>query len=156
MRAAGRIATLSPAEDRGAGRAAGGGMSVRELLERDRELAVLDEALRDAQAGRGSIVLVHGEAGIGKTSLVRAFARRTVGRARLLSGACDDLVTPRTLGPLRDAVRGSGPLAAALASGDRDAVLSALLTDLDGGGRPTVLVLEDVHWADDATLDVLR
>jgi len=130
-------------------------MSVRELLERDRELTLLDEALHDAEAGTGSIVLVHGEAGIGKTSLVRAFARRLPDRVRLLTGACDDLVTPRTLGPLRDAVRGSGPLAAALAAGDRDAVLSALLADLDGA-RATVLVLEDVHWADDATLDVLR
>ena len=128
---------------------------MRELLERDRELTLLDEALHDAEAGTGSIVLVHGEAGIGKTSLVRAFARRLPDRVRLLTGACDDLVTPRTLGPLRDAVRGSGPLAAALAAGDRDAVLSALLADLDGA-RATVLVLEDVHWADDATLDVLR
>jgi AAA ATPase domain len=126
-------------------------MSVCELLERDRELTLLDEALHAAQAGTGSVVLVHGEAGIGKTSIVRAFARRLPDRVRLLAGACDDLVTPRTLGPLRDAVRGSGPLAAALAAGDRD----ALLADLDGG-RPTVLVLEDVQWADDATLDVLR
>jgi hypothetical protein len=126
-------------------------MSVRELLERDRELTLLDEALHAAQAGTGSVVLVHGEAGIGKTSIVRGFVRRLPDRVRLLAGACDDLVTPRTLGPLRDAVRGSGPLAAALAAGDRD----ALLADLDGG-RPTVLVLEDVQWADDATLDVLR
>jgi predicted ATPase len=102
-------------------------------------------------------VLISGEAGIGKTSLVRAFVLDRPDRARVLLGACDDLVTPRTLGPLRDAVRGTrGPLATALATGDRDAVLSALLTDLADGTRPTVLVLEDVHWADDATLDVLR
>ena len=71
----------------------------------------------------------------------------------MLQGACDDLLTPRRL---RDAARTrGGPLAAALADGDRDAVLAAVLTEL-GGSRPTVLVLEDVHWADDATLDVLR
>ena len=61
--------------------------------------------------------------------------------------------SPRTFGPLRDAVRG-GPLAEALARGDRDAVLSGIEQEL---ARPTtVLLVEDVHWADDATLDVLR
>ena len=49
-----------------------------------------------------------------------------------------------------------GPLAAALAAGDREAVLTTLLAELGNATRPTVLVLEDVHWADDATLDVLR
>ena len=101
-------------------------------------------------------MLVSGEAGIGKTSLVRAFLRAAAHRATVLQGACDDLLTPRALGPLRDAARTrGGPLAAALADGDRDAVLAAVLTEL-GGSRPTVLVLEDVHWPDDATLDVLR
>jgi DNA-binding CsgD family transcriptional regulator/tetratricopeptide (TPR) repeat protein len=127
------------------------------VLERGAELDVLETALRGATGGTGSVVLISGEAGIGKTSLVRAFVLDRPDRARVLLGACDDLVTPRTLGPLRDAVRGAGgPLATALATGDRDAVLSALLTELADGTRPTVLVLEDVHWADDATLDVLR
>lgn len=128
-----------------------------DILERDAELGRLDAALRGAAAGTGSVVLISGEAGIGKTSLVRTFARSCAGRVRLLVGACDDLVTPRTLGPLRDAVgQVGGPLAAAVRAGDREAVLSALLAELANGGRPTVLVLEDVHWADDATLDVLR
>ena len=90
-------------------------------------------------------MLVSGEAGIGKTSLVRAFLRAAAHRAAVLQGACDDLLTPRTLGPLRDAARTrGGPPAAALADGDRDAVPAAVLTEL-GGSRPTVLVLEDVH-----------
>jgi DNA-binding CsgD family transcriptional regulator/tetratricopeptide (TPR) repeat protein len=127
------------------------------LLERDTELEVLEAALRRAADGAGSVVLVAGEAGIGKTSLVRAFVRAHSDHVRVLRGSCDDLLTPRTLGPLRDAVRGrAGRLAAALAADDRDAVLFALLTELGDAGRPTVLVLEDVHWADDATLDVLR
>jgi DNA-binding CsgD family transcriptional regulator len=126
------------------------------LLERDGELDVLEDALGRAARGAGSVVLVAGEAGIGKTSLVRAFLRSAAHRGTVLQGACDDLLTPRPLGPLRDAARRhGGPLAAALADGDRDAVLTAVLTEL-GGSRPTVLVLEDVHWADDATLDVLR
>src|SRR4029434_1356867 len=77
------------------------------LLERDAELRRLRETLRGAVQGRGSVVLVSGEAGIGKTSLVRAFAREASGSARVLVGACDDLVTPRTLGPFRDSYAGS-------------------------------------------------
>ena len=126
------------------------------LLERDTELGCLESALHRAAGGTGSVVLVSGEAGIGKTSLVRAFVRAH-DHVRVLFGACDDLVTPRTLGPLRDAMRNrGGRLATALLGGDRDAVLAALLVELEDGSRPTVLVLEDVHWADDATLDVLR
>ncbi|HKQ01769.1 MAG TPA: AAA family ATPase, partial [Actinomycetes bacterium] len=126
------------------------------LLERDAELRRLRETLRGAGQGRGSVVLVSGEAGIGKTSLVRAFAREASGRARVLAGACDDLVTPRTLGPFRDMARGAAPaLAGAMEPGaGRDAVFGAVHQEL--ARRPTVMLVEDVHWADDATLDVLR
>ncbi len=123
------------------------------LLERDATLTVLEGAVAAAAAGRGSVALVSGEAGIGKTSLVRAFVADTAGRARLLLAACDDLMAPRTLGPLRDAAGVAGPLAKAMA-GDVDGVFSALLDEL-GASPPTVLVIEDIHWADDATLDVL-
>jgi DNA-binding CsgD family transcriptional regulator/tetratricopeptide (TPR) repeat protein len=127
-----------------------------QLLERDAQLGVLVGAVDDARAGRGSTALVTGEAGIGKTTLVRAFADRVADRARLLHTACDDLMAPRTLGPLHDAASGtSGPLAAALADdGPVDAVFAALLEEL-ARERPSILVVEDVHWADDATLDVL-
>ena len=122
------------------------------LLERDAALAALRDAVREAAAGRGSVVMVTGEAGIGKTSLVRAFAETTPGR--VLTSACDDLMAPRTLGPLRDAATGTdGPLAASL-SGPVDGVFGALMEEL-AAEPPTVLVVEDVHWADDATLDVL-
>ena len=126
------------------------------LLERDADLAVLMAALAAARAGHGSLVLVSGEAGIGKSSLVRAF-RDAVGReARLLVGACDDLHTRRTLGPLRDAARHTGgPLERALGDRETGDVFAAAVAELD---LPpvTVLVVEDVHWVDDATLDVLR
>jgi DNA-binding CsgD family transcriptional regulator len=127
------------------------------LLERDPELAALDSALVDAAAGSGSVVLICGEAGIGKTNLVRAFQQTGGRRARLLAGSCDDLLTPRALGPFRDVARAApaGRLAVALAAGTRDAVLSALHEELSDSGRPTVLVVEDAHWADEATLDVL-
>src|SRR4051794_41926083 len=88
------------------------------LLERDAPLAALLTALDEAETGRGSIALVSGEAGIGKTSLVREFATRAEARARLLQAACDDLVTPRTLGPLHDAAAGTpGPPGTPLARG---------------------------------------
>jgi DNA-binding CsgD family transcriptional regulator/tetratricopeptide (TPR) repeat protein len=126
------------------------------LLERDAQLGILAAAVVEAAEGRGSTALIAGEAGIGKTSLVRAMADRVQDEARVLMAACDDLVASRTLGPLHDAAAGtSGPLAAALSDdGPVDRVFAALLEEL-AEERPTVLVVEDVHWADDATLDVL-
>jgi predicted ATPase len=126
------------------------------LLERDAELRRLRAALDRAGRGHGSVALVSGEAGIGKTSLVRELAAAAPGRVRALVGVCDDLATPRTLGPFRDMARaGGGPLTAALEAGpDRDRVLDALHREL--AGRPTLLVVENLHWADDATLDVVR
>ncbi|MGY1715814.1 ATP-binding protein [Geodermatophilus sp. SYSU D01106] len=121
------------------------------LLERGEQTAALAAAARSAAAGRGGVVLVTGEAGIGKTALVTGPAARVPG-VRVLTGRCDDLATPRPLGPLRDVAREvGGPLAVALAG--RGDVADALLAELS---RPTVLVLEDVHWADDATLDLVR
>ncbi|TWF74426.1 regulatory LuxR family protein [Pseudonocardia hierapolitana] len=132
-------------------------MSGGPLLERHTELVRLAAAVRAAATGRGRVALVTGEAGIGKTSLVRAFLG-TLGRdVRVLRGACDDLLAPRPLAPLREAVRDSaGPLARALdTSAAADAALSAVVEEL-AAQVPTVLVVEDLHWADDATIDVLR
>ncbi|NMO92715.1 AAA family ATPase [Actinomycetospora sp. TBRC 11914] len=127
------------------------------LRERGAELDALGAALDAAAAGTGAVVLLSGPAGIGKTSVVRAFLRAVSDRARVLTGACEDLVAPRTLGPLRDAVVGHpGPLSEALAGGDREGVHTAVLAELSAPGRPTLLVVEDLHWADDATLDVVR
>ncbi len=127
------------------------------LLERAGALELLASVLTSASQGRGSVVLLGGEAGIGKSSVVRAFTADVGRRARVLVGGCDDLVTPRTLGPLRDAFAGHAPrLEQLLAEGARDDVFTAVLAELTDPARPTVLVIEDVHWADDATLDVLR
>jgi DNA-binding CsgD family transcriptional regulator/tetratricopeptide (TPR) repeat protein len=129
------------------------------LLERQAELEMLGAAVERAGAGRGSAVLVLGEAGIGKTSLVDAFLTAAAGRARVLAGACEDLLTPRALGPLRDAARSApgGPLAGALfPDADPDLVFTAVCDELAAPPSPSVLVVEDAHWADGATLDVLR
>jgi DNA-binding CsgD family transcriptional regulator/tetratricopeptide (TPR) repeat protein len=129
------------------------------LLERHAELEMLGTAVERAGTGRGSAVLVLGEAGIGKTSLVQAFLAAAAGRARVLAGGCEDLLTPRALGALRDAARSAagGPLAAALSPhADPDLVFTAVCDELAAPPSPAVLVVEDAHWADGATLDVLR
>jgi DNA-binding CsgD family transcriptional regulator len=129
----------------------------RPILERERELAELAEAARAAKLGNGSIVLILGEAGIGKSSLVDALRSALPAEGRLLVGYCDDLATPRVLGPLRDLIGSVGTtLTRALESGDRGQVIDALRSELEWPEHPTVLVVEDVHWADEATLDVLR
>ncbi len=129
----------------------------RTIVEREHELAALGLAAREAQAGRGAIVLIEGEAGIGKSSLVESIRSVLPAEGRLLLGWCDDLATPRVLGPLRDLREHVGrTLTAARDVGDRGGVAEALLDELDWAGHSSVLVIEDVHWADEATLDVLR
>lgn len=126
-----------------------------ELLEREAELQELAAAWRDAITGQGRIALVSGEAGIGKTSLVGRFTREQ-NAARTLWGACDALFTPRPLGPLHDmAAHLRGNLPELLRTdANRAVIFSALLAELQS--RPTLAVFEDVHWADEATLDLLK
>ena len=128
------------------------------MLERDAELSVLADAARAAGGGGGSVVLVMGEAGIGKSSLVEALRAHLPAEGRLFVGYCDDLATPRTLGPFRDLVGSVGAefSRAVMDGSDRDRVLAALRAELSWPEHPTVLVIEDIHWADDATLDALR
>lgn len=127
-----------------------------ELLERAAARAMLAEALADARAGRGRVVLVEGEAGIGKTSLVEQGDRESGPRARFLWGACDPLLTPRPLGPIHDVGRvAGGALERALASeAPREPIFGALL-DLLQERPPTVIVFEDLHWADESSLDAV-
>ena len=126
-----------------------------ELLERDGALASLRGAHSEARAGSGQLVLVSGEAGIGKTSLVRAFAFELGRSTRVLEGRCDALFTPRPLSPFADIARETnGAFADALERGGAHEVFDVLRDELASGD--TVLVLEDLHWADEATLDVLR
>ncbi|KPI22149.1 transcriptional regulator, LuxR family [Actinobacteria bacterium OK074] len=128
------------------------------ILEREPELALLAAAAREAADGAGCVVLVFGEAGIGKSSLVKAMPDRLPHPARVLLGQCDDLTTRRPLGPFRDLIGSvGGELARAVVEGgDRYGVHEALQSELAGIPHPAVLVVEDVHWADEASLDVLR
>ena len=127
------------------------------LLEREGPVALLAGACREAAEGHGRVVLVTGEPGIGKTALTSGFTGG-LGSARVAVGWCDDLPTPRPLGPLRDVARAlPGPFATAVGADAPTArVQDLLLEELAGTGGPTVVVLEDLHWADDATIDVVR
>jgi predicted ATPase len=124
------------------------------LLERSGQLATLREAHARAVSGRGVLVLVAGEAGGGKTALLRhAAAEFAASGARVLSGGCDPLFAPRPLGPFLDmAPDADHELRDACSAGAKPHRIAAALAREPRG---TVVVVEDVHWADEATLDVL-
>lgn len=126
------------------------------LLEREACLQDLAAVWQSAAAGTGRIALVSGEAGLGKTTLVEHFARALPATTRLLWGACDALFTPRPLGPLYDmaAQLGGGWLDRLSADPNRTTLFGAFLAELQQ--RPALVVFEDVHWADEPTLDLLR
>ena len=122
-----------------------------QLLERSEQLDRLDALLAETASGNGRLVFIGGEAGVGKTALVSWFAERARSQARVLVGGCDSLATPRPLGPVLDMRLEVEP------SRLRGLELyTALLAELGAQRRPTVAVFEDVHWADQATLDLLR
>ncbi len=128
------------------------------LVEREPQLVELERYLDDAGSGRGRFVLVHGEAGIGKTSLLLEFLRRAGGRGQVLLGACDGVSTPRPLGPLYDMLDGLGPdLSAVLGvpAPARDEVTRLLRRQIATSDL-RIMAIEDLHWADGATLDLLR
>ncbi|HET6939872.1 MAG TPA: AAA family ATPase, partial [Nocardioides sp.] len=133
-----------------------------ELLERDRELAVLARRVAAARQGRGSVVLVSGDAGVGKSALVAGLLATVSGDGpddmTVLLGSCDDLVAPRSLGPFQDMVTTAGDADGGLNEVMRTAEMTEVLPALLGflGRGPTIAVIEDLHWADDATLDAMR
>jgi DNA-binding CsgD family transcriptional regulator len=128
------------------------------LLERADQLSALDAHLASVLArARGRLVFVGGEAGVGKSALVRHFCGGRASSVRVLTGACDPLFTPRPLGPLLDIAPVVGGEFQALAErGARPYETAAALMRALSSGLPTILLVEDVHWADEATLDVLR
>jgi DNA-binding CsgD family transcriptional regulator/tetratricopeptide (TPR) repeat protein len=128
------------------------------LVERREQLAALNESLASVRRrSRGRVALVRGEVGIGKTALLTHFCASLGPAVRVLWAACDPLFTARPLGPLLDVSRVTGgELAENVEGGAAPHDVAAALTRELEAPAPTVLVLEDVHWADEATLDVLR
>src|SRR5713226_8934365 len=135
-----------------------GGQNSMELLERDRYFEQLSELFHTATTGNGRTVLVSGEAGIGKTALVEQFVSQQCRAARQLWGACEALFTPRPLGPLYDIAAQTRGTLSTLMSRDtpRPMLFSAFLDEVQKSAIPTVVVFEDVHWADEATLDLIK
>ncbi len=126
------------------------------LLERKTAVDALTDLAGQARSGEGRLVLLEGEAGVGKSALLEQFIR-DLPDSRLLSGACDGMFTPRPLGPLFDiAHQVHGRLhSLCRADASREQLFDAFLTELCEPGLLPVVVIEDVHWADEATLDLL-
>jgi predicted ATPase len=127
------------------------------LLERAPFLETMSLAVGRAREGHGSTIVVSGEAGIGKTTLVEHFLA-TMPDARVLWGACEALFTPHALGPLHDMARSAGGrLRAALGDQtDRASLFATVLDELSAKPGPVLLVIDDLHWADAATLDLVK
>lgn len=128
-----------------------------QLLEREAQLARLSALLAQAESGRGACVLLSGEAGIGKTALLDVFTQRLPLRVIRLLANCDPLQAPRPLGVLAD-IAPVLMTAPSLVQGatDRSAVFDSMLAALARLPRTAVMICEDVHWADEASLDLLR
>ena len=128
-----------------------------DLLERGETLSELSDLLAGVQsASQGRLVWVGGEAGVGKTVLLRNFGELQGKRVRILWGACQPLRTPRPLGGFVDVAEATGgELAELVAAGARPHQVADALLHEFGRGPATLLVLENLHWADEATLDVI-
>ncbi len=129
-----------------------------ELIERDQQIQKLTDAWRQVKAGKGRIALVSGEAGIGKTSLVERFVSEQGRSARVLWGACDALFSPQPLGPfIGIALQIQSNLPRLFQSGiDRLSFSTEFFVYLQTSPTPVIVVIEDLHWADEATLDVVK
>src|SRR5581483_6009817 len=131
-----------------------------DLLERSDALAQLAKLAHGVSRNAGRMVLLRGEAGVGKTVLLNRFLAGLESSIPVLRGWCDPLAAPRPLGPLIDTLSGladaqSVALATAVENGDITGMYARLLNVLRGQ-RQWVWVIEDAHWADGATLDLLR
>jgi DNA-binding CsgD family transcriptional regulator/tetratricopeptide (TPR) repeat protein len=128
------------------------------LLERDQFLGTLAGLLDEVMSGTGRCALVSGEAGIGKSALTDRFIELYGDSVRFCLGRCEALFTPMPLGPLHDiAPQVQGRVLELLKhEADRSAIFSAFLEALADSPLPTVVIIEDVHWADEATLDLLK
>ena len=129
-----------------------------DLIERDVFLSQMQNAYDEINNGEGHCLLVAGEAGIGKTSLVRTFCKKIAKEAKIYQGTCDALFTPRPLGPILDIIwqMQNKSLENAVSASDRSSLFTRFLQELTEHEQTTVIFIEDVHWADEATLDFIK
>jgi predicted ATPase/DNA-binding CsgD family transcriptional regulator len=129
-----------------------------ELLEREDYLVQLRRHFVQVENGVGHTVFLMGEAGIGKTSIVNIFEKEIKSNGCFYQGACDSLFTPRPLGPLHDMARHLGEHIADLLQKEKNRahIFAAVVEQLSIFTNPSVLVFEDIHWADEATIDLIK
>ena len=129
-----------------------------ELIERTGVIASLQTAFKNVAAGEGHCVFVSGEAGIGKTALVREFCSQHTHDSTIYQGACDALFTPRPLAPLYDIMWqvNSELLSTSHSPNDRSVLFSNFFRALSDKKEMSLIVFEDIHWADEATFDFIK
>ena len=129
-----------------------------ELIERTEFLVSLQTQLKKAAEGEGRCVFISGEAGIGKTSLVKAFCNERSNHCKIYQGTCDALFTPRPLAPLYDVATkiGNGLWVDSHSIEDRAGLFAKFFYELCSQDKQVILIFEDIHWADEATLDFIK
>jgi DNA-binding CsgD family transcriptional regulator/tetratricopeptide (TPR) repeat protein len=128
------------------------------LLEREPTLMTLADLTKSLAEGCGHVVAISGEAGIGKTSVIRAFIQSVPEQFLVLQSGCEDLLTPRPLGPLFDVADVLDPKLVEMLDDEQaqGRILNHLLVTIQRSLKPIIMIIEDVHWADDATLDLIK
>jgi DNA-binding CsgD family transcriptional regulator len=128
-----------------------------QLIEREVFLASLQNRLEMVEEGDGHCVLISGEAGIGKTSLVKEFCKDKKKNCRVYIGTCDSLFTPRPLGPVYDILwQMKESVENMVNNNDRDALFTGFLHELERQRKTSIIIFEDTHWADEATIDFIK
>src|SRR5258706_11729701 len=129
-----------------------------ELIERAGFLASLQTVFQNVDAGEGHSIFVSGEAGIGKTSLVKEFCNKTKKSCNIYQGTCDALFSPRPLAPLYDILLQLWNDLPEYSSDitDRTALFTKFFHEMKSKNQASLIVFEDIHWADEATLDFIK
>ena len=128
------------------------------LIEREVFMALLQKQFENVAGGEGHCILLCGEAGIGKTALVKTFFKEQVGACSIYQGACDSLFTPRPLAPLYDVLwqvnKERWPVPPS--NEERSVLFANFFQELRAKKERILLVFEDIHWADEGTLDFIK
>ena len=128
------------------------------LLEREHHLKKLNELILEAEGGAGRTIVVAGEAGIGKTVLIEEFVKNLGEKWRVLWGNCDALNTPRPLSPLYDLTyqMNSNLLKVLKIEHEGNSIFNGFFHEIQKENKPSLIIIEDIHWADESTIDLIK